>query len=109
MSINHTGFNDDQMVGDIDLEKPVHARQADDNATRSGKRTAAQPGSGAAAHEGNFVARTDLHNVLDLLRVARQHNGGGQHSEVREPVALVRLQLVGSGDDSVVSNDTTKF
>src|SRR6185437_692866 len=71
MSINYTGLNDDQMVGDIDLENPVHASQADNDAISSGKGAATQSGSGTSADEGNLVPCTNAHSSLHVLRASR--------------------------------------
>ena len=74
-----------------------------------GQRSAAQAGAGAAADKGNFVPGADADHCLHLLGGARQHHSAGEHAEIGEAVALIGLQLVGRGDEAVVTDGGAQF
>jgi hypothetical protein len=101
MCIDHSGLDDDQPVGDVDIENAVHARQADNDAARCGQRAATQARACAATDKGNFVPGTEADHRLHLLGRARQHHCFRHHAEIRQPVALISLQLAGAGDQPV--------
>ncbi len=80
--VDDARLDDNEAVGDVDLENAVHARQADDDAACSRQRAAAQAGACAAADEGNLVARAEANDGLDLFGGLRQNDCAGQHAKI---------------------------
>ncbi len=58
----------------IDVENPVHARQADHNRVTSGQRAARQRRAGAARHNLNPVLAAIFKNATHFRRGSRQYN-----------------------------------
>src|SRR5215467_13599644 len=94
VKIDHTRFDDDTRVGYINIEDPVHAREAENNTIFDGERTAAQASAGTPRDERNFFPMADSHDGLYLLGGSREENGTGQNSEIGEAVAFVSVKLL---------------
>ena len=109
VGIDHAGLYNYVFVGDVDFEDAGHAGQADDYTAWSGQRASAQAGSGAAADKRDFVTRAHADYSLHLRGTAREHYCAGHNAEVRQPVALIGLQLTLASDESVVADSGAQF
>src|SRR5271167_1211746 len=62
VKIENARFNDNALVGKIDLEDAIHTRKADDNSLLNGQRTATQPGARTSRDEGDTFRMTKVDN-----------------------------------------------
>ena len=85
-------------VGDVDIEDPVHARQADHDALGDRHRPAREPRPGPAGDERRAVVAARPHRRLDLLRGSRQDDRQRHGPVAHEPVALICPELRGLRD-----------
>ena len=106
--INNPGLDDNLPVGKVNIKNAVHARQTDNDAVRSRQCTSAQARPRSATDKRNFVLGTQADHCLHLLGRAGQHHGFRHHPEIRQPVALVRLQLALPDDQPVLTNGGAK-
>jgi hypothetical protein len=51
----------------------------------------------------------DPHDALHLLSGSRQQNGQRHHTKIREPVALIGLELLGRPDETALTDNRPKF
>jgi hypothetical protein len=96
--VDHAGLDDRDAVDLVDLEDPVHPRDAEDDAARQR--------DGAAGEPAPHRARRDRDAARGRDAVDGTHLGGrrGQHDERRDalverPVEAVRDQVLGLGED----------
>src|SRR5262245_53102356 len=74
IQVHDAGLHYGALVGEVDFENPVHAREADGDAAGSGNRAAAQAGAGAAAYDGDSVLAGNLDDRDHVLRRPRKHD-----------------------------------
>ena len=99
--VDDAGLDDDAVVGEVDFEDAVHAREADDDAVFDGERAAAQAGAGAAGDEGDAFAMAEADDGLDLFGGGGEDDGEGHDAEIGEAVAFVGAEFLGGGDEAV--------
>src|SRR5579885_2940471 len=107
--IDDSGLDYGARVGHVDFEYAVHPRKGDDDAAFDRQCAAAQPCAGAARHKGDLLAMANSHDALHFLRGGRQDHCAGLRAEVRERVAFVCAEFLGSGDNSARPHDRAKF
>jgi len=100
MGVDHTWFNDNALVPNVDFKDPIHPRETDHDPTFGRQRSAAQSGTRSTRNKGDPVFCADTNYGLYLICGAREHDGIGQSAEIRKPIALVSLELVGSRDEA---------
>ncbi len=100
LRVDHSRFDDHPLVGNIDFEDAIHAREADDNAALSRQRPTTEPGPCSTRDKRNPVLVADANDRLHLLGAARKDNGTGHGAHVGKPIALVGLKLIGSSDQA---------
>src|SRR5256886_6345363 len=106
--VEHTRLHHDPGVRDVDVQDAIHPRQADHDAVRDRQGTAGEPRARAARDEGNARFVADANDGLNLLRRGGQHDGGWDHAEIREAVALIGAQLLRLGEQPVAAHDGPK-
>ena len=78
IEIHHARLDHGALVGVIDFENPVHARETDDDAAGARNGSAAQAGARAAAHDGDAVLAADLDDSHDVFGRARKTTISGR-------------------------------
>src|SRR5439155_25568788 len=74
VEVDYAGLHHGALIREVDLQNPVHAREADGDAAGSGNSATAQAGAGAAAHDRDFVLARDLDDRDHVLGCARKHH-----------------------------------
>lgn len=75
--VDDARFDDGDPVDRADLQDPVHLDEGQHDAAVDGVGCAGETGAGALWDDGRTEGRRRAHDVLDLLRGARQDDGGG--------------------------------
>jgi len=109
VKIDHTRFDDDTRVGNVNFEDAIHAGEAENNAIFDGERTAAQASAGTPRDERNFFPMADSHDGLYLLGGSGEQDCARQDAEIGQPVAFVSVKLLDRGDEAAVANDGVKL
>ena len=105
LEVGHAGFHRDALVGDVDLEDAIEARQRDDDAARDRQRAARQARPVAARNERHLRPRAELDDGLHLGRGRRENDGRGRFAKVSQPVAFVRQEVQRVVQHARVSHD----
>ena len=103
--IDDPRFDNDTLIRKVSFENAIHACETDDDAAFGRKSAATKAGAGSAADKGDFVASTEFHDGLYLLRVTRQNNSAGKNAEVGQAIAFIRLQLALLGNQAIRAHD----
>jgi hypothetical protein len=98
--IDYARLNDHALIRNINLENPIHPREADHDPTLSGQSASAKSSSRSTRDKWYAMPGTDPNYRLHLFSSARQHHGARHSVKIRETVALVRLELAGSRNQS---------
>src|SRR5258708_24854358 len=89
MGVDHARLDHHSLIGDVDLEDPIHAGKADYDAALGRQSATAEPRSRAARDEGNLMQRTHADDRLNLPGASGKDDGTGYGAEVRQAIALV--------------------
>ena len=104
--VDHAGLDDGAVVGVVDLEDAVHARQLDGHRALArlapyGDRARAEPRPRPPRPEGDAVPREQADHARDLLGGPREDDGQRPRPVGRHGIALVNQELGIVGDHAV--------
>ena len=74
LAVDDAGFNAGNLIGRVNLQDLVHARQVQHHAAGSGVRPARHPGPGTSGHQRNADCSGRTHNCLHIFHRFRPHH-----------------------------------
>ena len=108
VQVDHPRLHDRQPVCRVDLQDALHPRERDNEPALLGDGAPAEPGAGAARHDGHPSAGGGSYDRRDLLRAGRQHDRGG-HGLVHRAIVLEDDQVLRQVDHVVVADYCSKL
>jgi hypothetical protein len=109
VEVGDARLDDDALAVEVDLEDPVHTGERHDNPSCDRSRSSGKAGSGAPRDERDTLAAAGADDGLHVLRRPRKDDELRNRSVPGEPVALVHAQLLGLGDDVLVSQSASEL
>ncbi len=95
IQIHDARLNHCALVGVIDFQNPVHARETDDDSAGARNRSAAQSRAGAAAYNRHTVLAADLDDRDDVFGRARKNHDIGQRF-IHAAVVFIKREIFGA-------------
>ena len=104
IEIDHAGLHDGVLVFEIDLKNLVHPREGDHQPAFGRNGAAAQAGTGATAHDREFIFGGDLDDANNVLGALGEDDAIGA-AFLDAAVILIQHQVLRAMKDRASPND----